>query len=105
MSFSKWQYFTEEIKMTGETAEQFIRASYELADKCDFTDLSTHIRDRLVVGILDERLSKEMQIMDEETLTEQKAVSMIRQRVCIVWKEIRTRRKEMPKSRGSRQQN
>ena len=59
----------------------------------DFTDLSTQSRDRLVVGILDERLSKEMQIMDEETLTEQNAVSMIRQRVCLVWKEIRTRKK------------
>ena len=56
---------------------------YELADKCDFTDRSTQIRDRLVVGILDERLSKEMQMMDEETLTEQKAVSMIRQAECV----------------------
>ena len=32
---------------------------------------------------LDERLSKEMQMMDEETLTEQKAVSMIRQAECV----------------------
>ena len=48
-----------------------------------FTDRSTQIRDRLVVGILDERLSKEMQMMDEETLTEQKAVSMIRQAECV----------------------
>ena len=70
-------------------------------------DRSTQIRDRLVVGILDERLSKEMQMRDEETLTEQKAVSMIRQApiMCIVCKEIPTRRKAMPKIRGSRQQN
>ena len=31
--------------------QQFIGALYELADKCDFTDRSTQIRDRLVVGI------------------------------------------------------
>ena len=37
--------------MTSEPAEQFIRALYELADKCDFMDRSMHIRDRLVVGI------------------------------------------------------
>ena len=65
--------------MTGETAEQFFRALYDLADRCNFMDRSTQIRDRLLVGILDERLSKEMQLMDEETLTEQKTVSMIRQ--------------------------
>ena len=75
--------FYRRNQMTGEPAEQFIRALYELADKCDFTDRSTQIRDRLVVGILDERLSKEMQMMDEETLTEQKAVSMIRQAECV----------------------
>ena len=104
-------------KITGEPAEQFIRALYELADKCYFTVRSTQIRDRLVVGFLDERLSKEMQMMDEETLTEQKAVSMIRQAECVdkqsselrsasrTENEIPTRRKAMPKSRGSRQQN
>ena len=75
--------FYRRNQMTGEPAEQFIRALYELADKCDFTDRSTQIRDRLVVAILDERLSKEMQMMDEETLTEQKAVSMIRQAECV----------------------
>ena len=75
--------FYRRNQVTGEPGEQFIRASYELADKCDFTDRSTQIRDRLVVGILDERLSKEMQMMDEETLTEQKAVSMIRQAECV----------------------
>ena len=74
-----FERFYRRNQMTGEPAEQFIRALYELADKCDFTDRSTQIRDHLVVGILDERLSKEMQMMDEETLTEQKAVSMIRQ--------------------------
>ena len=75
--------FYRRNQMTGEPAEQFIRALYELADKCDFTDRSTQIRDRLVVDILDERLSKEMQMMDEETLTEQKAASMIRQAECV----------------------
>ena len=114
--------FYRRNQMTREPAEQFIRALYELADKCDFTDRSTQIRDRLVVGILDERLSKEMQMMDEETLTEQTAVSMIRQAACVdkqsselraasrtenvhSFKEIPTRREPMTKSRGSRQQN
>ena len=46
-------------------------------------NVTLQIRDRLVVGILDERLSKDMQMMDEETLTEQNAVSMIRQAECV----------------------
>ena len=40
--------FYRRNQMTGEPAEQFIRALYELADKCDFTDRNTQIRDRLV---------------------------------------------------------
>ena len=75
--------FYRRNQMTGEPAEQFIRALYELADKCDFTDRSTQIRDRPVVGIIDEHLSKEMQMMDEEMLTEQKAVSRIHQAECV----------------------
>ena len=75
--------FYRRNQMTGEPCEQLIRALYELANKCDFTDHSTQIRDRLVVGILNERLSKYMEMMDEETLTEQKAVSMIRQAECV----------------------
>ena len=75
--------FYRRNQMTGEPVEQFIRALYELADNCDFSDRSAQIRDRLVVGILDERLSKEMEMMDEETLTEQTAVSMSRQEECV----------------------
>ena len=43
--------FYRRNQMTSELAEQFIRALYELADKCYFLDRSTQIRDRLVVGI------------------------------------------------------
>ncbi|CAM1328073.1 Uncharacterised protein at_DN1532 [Pycnogonum litorale] len=37
------------------------------------------IRDKLVVGILDEKLSKQMQKMDVDELTEHKAATMVRQ--------------------------
>ena len=79
--FERARFFRRN-QMTGEPAEHFIRVLYELADQCDFTDRSTQIREQLVVGILDERLSKEMQMMDDETLTKQKAVSVIRQAEC-----------------------
>ena len=87
-----------------------------------YVDRIMQIRQRLVVGIPNEHLSKDMQMMDEKTLTDQKAVSVIRQKdlstnshrnldrlreekMCIVSWKMHTRIKVRPKSRGSRQQH
>lgn len=56
----------------------FIHALYELAENCDFGAQKTeHIRDKLVVGIRDNGLSRRMQLMTDLTLD--MAVLMVRQ--------------------------
>ncbi|XP_067933016.1 uncharacterized protein [Watersipora subatra] len=77
--FERVKFFKRD-QMPGESVEQYIRALNELADKCDFGEKrSEQIRDRLVVGITDTDLSREMQKMDIEKLTESTAVAMARQ--------------------------
>ena len=47
-------------------AEQFIRALYEIAKKCDFKDTKTdQIRDAIVIGFSDRDLSEGMQLNDD----------------------------------------
>jgi len=72
--------FLKRDQQQAESVEHYIRALNELADKCDFGDKrSEQIRDRLVVGIADQGLSREMQKMDIGQLTEATAVPMARQ--------------------------
>ncbi|HSF90705.1 MAG TPA: hypothetical protein VLA51_00725, partial [Paracoccaceae bacterium] len=62
----------------GETSEAFIIALHKLAETCDFGALHDElIRDRIVVGIQDAKLSERLQLDRELTLD--KAVSMVRQ--------------------------
>jgi hypothetical protein len=62
--------------MPGETAETFIRSLYELADSCEFSpDMkSEQIRDQIVVGILDKKMSEKLQ--HEQDLTLEKCTTM-----------------------------
>ncbi|KAI4890200.1 hypothetical protein NFI96_001996, partial [Prochilodus magdalenae] len=63
--------FYQRSQQPGETAEQYIRALYELAEYCEFGDKrDEHIRDRLVVGILDKGLSRKFQLKADLTLAE-----------------------------------
>ena len=71
--------FFRRVQAEGESVEQFIRALNESADRCEFADRATQIRDRIVVGMRDQTVSREMQRMDIDLLTEAKAVSMARQ--------------------------
>ncbi len=51
--------FHQRTQRTGEKAERFIRALYELSENCDFVaNRNENIRDRLVVGIRDKDLSR-----------------------------------------------
>lgn len=58
-----------------ETAELFITDLHKMADTCDYDDLSEDIiRNRLVVGLLDKKLSEKLQL--DAKLTLQKATSV-----------------------------
>uniref|UniRef100_A0A4W5NPE0 C2H2-type domain-containing protein n=1 Tax=Hucho hucho TaxID=62062 RepID=A0A4W5NPE0_9TELE len=70
--------FNQRQQEAGETADDFISALHCLSEHCGYGALlSEMIRDRLVAGLLDRRLSKQLQ-MDPE-LTLDKAVTRIRQ--------------------------
>ena len=56
-------------QLQGETAEQYIMALYALADNCDYGTMKEElIRDRLVVGIVNDELSRKLQLMSALTL-------------------------------------
>ncbi|XP_030213428.1 uncharacterized protein LOC115544561 isoform X1 [Gadus morhua] len=70
--------FHRRSQLQGESVEAFVRRLYELAEYCDFgIAKDEHIRDRIVVGILDSELSQKLQL--ESDLTLEKAISMTRQ--------------------------
>ena len=70
--------FHQRKQKTGESAEQFIRALYEIAENCDFKDSKNdQIRDAIVIGISDRELSERMQLKDDLTL--EIATTMARQ--------------------------
>lgn len=61
-----------------ETVEAFVTALHVLAEHCKYGDLHDElIRDRIVVGLANTRLSERLQM--EENLTLQKAIDMARQ--------------------------
>lgn len=61
-----------------ETVDSFVTALYALAEHCNYLALHDElIRDRLVVGLADKRLSERMQLDHELTL--EKAIAMARQ--------------------------
>ena len=62
----------------GETVDTFITALHALAEDCNFGTLTDEmIRDRIVVGLLDAKLSEKLQLDPELTLP--KAVNQARQ--------------------------
>lgn len=71
--------FNSRSQQAGESAEQYILALYSLAENCNYDRAHKEqaIRDRLVVGIRDKKLSERLQ-MDRE-LTLDKAKKLIRQ--------------------------
>ena len=75
--------FNTRKQQPGESGEQYILALYTLAANCEYTGEQKEqaIRDRLVVGIRDIALSKQLQ-MDLE-LTLEKAKKLVRQREAV----------------------
>ncbi len=63
--------FYQRVQRPGEKAETFIRTLYDLSEHCDFGEhRDEHIRDRIVVGILDKELSRRLQLMSDLTLAQ-----------------------------------
>ena len=70
--------FNSQCQQKGETVDDFITNLHCLAESCAYKNLHTEmIRDRIVVGLLDDGLSEKMQL--DPNLTLEKAVSMARQ--------------------------
>ncbi|XP_067941106.1 uncharacterized protein [Watersipora subatra] len=77
--FERATFFRRD-QLSGESVEKFISAINHMVDRCDFGDRrSEQIKDRIVVGIADKDVSRGMQKMELDQLTEEKAVAMVRQ--------------------------
>ncbi|KAL1444696.1 hypothetical protein MTO96_029659, partial [Rhipicephalus appendiculatus] len=64
--------FNRRIQDEGEPMTDFITALHTLAERCDYGDLNDElIRDRIVVGVRDQKLSTKLQL--EQDLTLEKA--------------------------------
>ena len=70
--------FNHRNQLKGESAEQYITDLYRLAETCEYGDMTSQmIRDRLVVGIQNFKLSENLQM--DPNLTLEKAKKLIRQ--------------------------
>jgi len=78
----EWARFNRRSQMPGESVEQYIVELYNLAEHCNYGNLTSEmIRDRLVVGIQDLSLSERLQLDPELTL--EKAKKVVRQREAV----------------------
>ena len=69
--------FHKRNQRADETVEEYVRALYELAEKCDFENKrDEQMRDRIVIGIQDASISQDLQL--EKNLTLTKAVETAR---------------------------
>ena len=72
--------FYQRSQHAGESVESFIRSLHDLATHCNFGEKEhEHIRDRLISGMLDKELSRDLQ-MEQDTLTLTTAIDRARQR-------------------------
>ncbi|KAK0145669.1 hypothetical protein N1851_015450 [Merluccius polli] len=70
--------FNKRVQQPSETVDVFLTSLYALAESCEYCQLHDELlRDRLVVGLKDSKLSERMQLDRELTLT--KAITMARQ--------------------------
>ena len=70
--------FNQRSQKLGEPADSFISDLHNLASNCDYGSLTEQlIRDRIIVGILDNKLSETLQLDDQLTL--EKAVNKVMQ--------------------------
>ncbi len=66
------------VQRPGEMAEEYIRSLHELANMCDSGAAKDgNIFDRLVIGILERKMSERLQLMPDLTL--RNAIELLRQ--------------------------
>ncbi len=86
--------FNKRNQEPGESVESFITAVHSLAELCDFGALQEDlIRDQIIVGIRDAKLSKSLQL--DADLTLEKAITKVRQSAVV--------KKQQPILRGAEQ--
>ena len=69
-------------QQSGEMAEQYVMALYDLAENCNYGDLKEEmISDRLVVGIKDNALSEKLQLDSRLTLESAKTAIRLKEAV------------------------
>ena len=74
--------FNKRDQLEGESAEQYITALYQFAERCEYGNFKSEmIRDRLVIGIRDTALSEKLQM--DPGLTLEKAHRLIRLREAV----------------------
>lgn len=74
--------FNKRVQGEGETVNDFITSLYSLAEYCEYGALHDElIRDKIVVGISDKRLSEKLQLDSELTLS--KAMEQVRLSECV----------------------
>ncbi|KAL5488539.1 hypothetical protein EMCRGX_G017493, partial [Ephydatia muelleri] len=79
--------FNTRVQQEGESAEQYVIALHSLAENCEYGTLKEDlIRDRLVIGIRHEALSRRLQMDPELTLG--KATRMVRQEEAVKEQQV-----------------
>ena len=62
--------FRNRVQNSGENVETFVRSLYELSEYCNFGDAKdANIRDSIVIGLLDNQVSQQLQMESSLTLT------------------------------------
>lgn len=94
--------FYARTQKAGETIETYVRSLHELAAHAEFPDKNEAIRDRLVLGVLDQELSEKLQMQSDLTL--EKAVQCARQSEQIKM-QLTEQRHSVDAVGGARRQN
>ena len=75
--------FNSRVQQQGESVHSFIKSIHCLVEHCQYRNLrSEMVRDRIVVGLLDETLSMKLQLDSELTLEKATAAARQRESVC-----------------------
>lgn len=101
--------FHDRTQRSNETNEEYIRAVYSLANKCDFKDqFDTNVKLRLLAGMKDKNLSMECQQIEDVTLdnvvTKMRMREIVEQQTAATEKPVDRVRKDGDGSRYTRSQ-
>ena len=88
--------FNQRVQLPQETCDSFITDLYKLVDTCEYGGMKDELlRDRIIAGMSDSKLSEKLQLEDSKTLTLEKVIAKVR-----TSEQVRQQNKEM-RSNGS----